>query len=102
MSDPSDDLDTQVLSDINSRTLVDGAGIEPGLITNALHVDPALLHDSQMRLQRRGHVRMEPGGLVGFSSDLHRALYAIYVLSFPGPLSFGKTTYPPWYAATPA
>ena len=76
MPDPSDDLDTQVLSDINSRTLVDGAGIEPGLITNDLHVAPALLHDSLMRLQRRGHVRLEPGGLVGITADGHRALSA--------------------------
>ena len=40
MADPEDDFDTQVLSDINGRTLVNGASIDPELVSGTLKATP--------------------------------------------------------------
>ena len=38
MVDPTDSIDMQVLSEINSRTLVNGAALDPALISDALNI----------------------------------------------------------------
>lgn len=50
MADPSDDLDTQVLSDPNTRTLVNRAAVPAALISDGLRMDPSQLRSSFERL----------------------------------------------------
>ena len=53
MVDPTDSIDMQVLSEINSRTLVNGAALDPALISDALNISSTELTSSLGRLERR-------------------------------------------------
>jgi len=53
MSNPSDDIAMKVLSEINSRTLVNGAGIDPGLISSALDISSSDLRPFSVGLNIR-------------------------------------------------
>ena len=59
MADPEDDFDTQVLSDINGRTLVNGASIDPDLVSGTLKATPERVREVLTRLQSKGLVTIE-------------------------------------------
>lgn len=74
MPNPSDELDTQVLSDLNTRTLVDGVPIKIDLISIALGLTPRQLRESLGRLEAQGFVRLAPGECVGLTPLGHQHL----------------------------
>ena len=74
MADPADDFDTQVLSDINGRTLVKGASIDPDLVSGTLKVTPEKVRESLTRLQSKGLVTLESDWKVSLTPAGHEYL----------------------------
>ena len=76
MSNPSDDIAMKVLSEINSRTLVNGAGIDPGLISSALDISSSELATILGRLKHQGLVRLDTNNLAGLTPAGHEHMTA--------------------------
>ena len=58
MTATGDDLDARVLSEINSRTLVNGTPIDTALVAKALNLDESQSDASFARLKQKGLVRL--------------------------------------------
>jgi len=74
MADPTDDFDTQVLSDINGRTLVKGASIDSYLVSDTLKATPEKVRESLTRLQSKGLVALESDWSVSLTPAGHEYL----------------------------
>lgn len=74
MTDPTDSLEMKVLSELNSRTLVNGAPIDPDLISQALGISSDDLRIVLSKLEPRGLIRSDSNRLIGLTAAGHEHL----------------------------
>ena len=74
MTDPTDSLEMRVLSELNSRTLVNGAPIDPDLISEALGISSDDLRSVLNKLETRGLVRSDSHQLIGLTPAGHEQI----------------------------